>query len=478
MATVHVGRLLGPVGFSRTVAIKRLHPQFAKDPEFASMFLDEARLAARIRHPNVVATLDVVAHEGELLLVLDYVAGDTLSRLAPPHAEGGQPVPIGVVSGVMIGVLHGLHAAHEATNEVGEPLEIVHRDVSPQNVIVGIDGVARVLDFGVAKATGRSHHTREGVLKGKIAYMPPEQVKSGAVDRRVDVYAAAVVLWELLGGRRLFDGESDWHLSRAVLAGAHEAPSSVASGVPPEVDAIVMRGLSARPADRFPTALAMAEALERAVAPATPREIGAWVVGVGGEALRQRMGRVADVESGASDAHGVDPEADEVEASGARAPGTRKIAATAVAARPPVVDDEVTRELVTAQRVEPPRAPETSPTVEAPSVAPPASNRAWLVTGVAAAIVAAFVAGRFAIPERAPAEARPDAPPPGSVSARSAESAPTAPAASVEPPRLASATASTAAPPRKAPPRVEKPDCRMPYRIDAEGIKRLRPECL
>ena len=141
MATVHFGRLLGPVGFSRTVAIKRLHPQFAKDPEFVSMFLDEARLAARIRHPNVVPTLDVVATQGELFLVMDYVQGESLSKLIRIAREQGGCIPGRITAGILVGALHGLHAAHEAKNERGEPLGIVHRDISPQNVLVGSDGV-------------------------------------------------------------------------------------------------------------------------------------------------------------------------------------------------------------------------------------------------------------------------------------------------------------------------------------------------
>src|SRR5450432_3116813 len=168
MATVHFGRLLGPAGFSRTVAIKRLHPQFAKDPEFVAMFLDEARLAARIHHPNVIATLDVVALEGELFLVLEYVQGESFASLLRAARDRRTPVPLPVVSAVMTGVLHGLHAAHEAKNERGEPLRLVHRDVSPHNVLVGADGVPRVLDFGIAKAAGRLQTTREGHLKGKL----------------------------------------------------------------------------------------------------------------------------------------------------------------------------------------------------------------------------------------------------------------------------------------------------------------------
>jgi serine/threonine-protein kinase len=174
MATVYLGRLLGQVGFSRTVAIKCLHPQFAKDPDFMSMFLDEARLAARIQHPNAVQTLDVVATEADLFLVMEYLQGESLSRLIKASTAKGQAIPLEIVTSIICGMLHGLHAVHEARDEHGAPLGIVHRDVSPQNVLVGVDGVARVLDFGVAKAAGRIQTTREGQLKGKLSYMAPE----------------------------------------------------------------------------------------------------------------------------------------------------------------------------------------------------------------------------------------------------------------------------------------------------------------
>ena len=224
MATVHLGRLLGPVGFSRTVAIKRSHPEIATDPEFVSMFLDEARLAARIRHPNVVSTLDVVALEGELFFVMDYVQGESLSRLMRASKLLEQKIPPAIACTILAGVLHGLHAAHEAKSERGEPLNIVHRDVSPQNILVGVDGIARVLDFGVAKAVGRIATTREGQIKGKLAYMAPEQL-SGDNSRQSDIYAAAVVLWEVLTGERLFQADNPGELLNLVLHRKVPAPS-------------------------------------------------------------------------------------------------------------------------------------------------------------------------------------------------------------------------------------------------------------
>jgi serine/threonine-protein kinase len=281
MATVYVGRLTGSAGFARTVAIKRLHPQFARDPEFVTMFLDEARLASHIRHPNVVPTLDVVASHGELLLVMEYVQGASLSRLL---CARGQPASYPVLLRVMIDVLAGLAAAHEATDDSGAPLGVIHRDVSPQNVLVGADGVARLIDFGVAKAHGRVHTTRDSRLKGKLAYMAPEQLDGRGVTQRTDLYAASVMFWEMLTGKRLFSGDNELDVVAKLLRRDVTPPSRFASGLPPSVDAVVMKGLSAGPAERFGSARAMSAALAACGAPATAEEVGAWV----GEASGRR----------------------------------------------------------------------------------------------------------------------------------------------------------------------------------------------
>src|SRR5262245_12000396 len=155
MGSVSIGRFVGPGGFSKTVAIKRLHRHFACDPEFSAMFLDEARLAARIRHPNVASILDVVAADDEVIVVMEYIHGESLAHLSAALHRHGVALPPRIAVSVMTGVLSGLHAAHEATDDRGEPLRLVHRDVSPQNILVGTDGVVRVVDFGIAKAVGR-----------------------------------------------------------------------------------------------------------------------------------------------------------------------------------------------------------------------------------------------------------------------------------------------------------------------------------
>ena len=297
MATVHLARLLGPVGFARTVAIKRLHPHLAKDPDFVAMFLEEARLAARVRHPNVVATLDVVSDDGELFLVMEYVAGESLSRLVRKARERGELVPPRYAVGIVSGALEGLHSAHDARSEKGQPLGLVHRDVSPQNVHVGTDGVPRLLDFGIAKATNRVQETRTDQIKGKVAYMSPEQLAKGAIDRRADVYSASVVLWETLTGQRLFKADDVPSLVYAIINEEIVLPSTLVPDLPPGLDAIVMKGLEREADKRWSSAREMAAALEAVLAPAPAREIGEWVNSVAGDALDWRQELVDRIES-------------------------------------------------------------------------------------------------------------------------------------------------------------------------------------
>jgi eukaryotic-like serine/threonine-protein kinase len=287
MAVVHLGRLIGPVGFSRTVAIKHLHASYSHDPEFVAMFLDEARIAARIQHPNVVSTLDVVTTKGELFLVLEYVHGITLIKLLRESVRVGQKISPPVAISIGAGVLYGLHAAHEARRESGEPLEIVHRDVSPANVMIGADGVARVLDFGVAKASWRCQSTGEGIVKGKLKYMAPEHVAGKAIDRRTDVFAASVVIWEMLVGQQLIRSDTPGDILTEILARRPAPPSILVQGVPEALDDVVLRGLAPYPQDRYQTAHQMAVDLERALAPATTREVAEWVQRVGGDMLRE-----------------------------------------------------------------------------------------------------------------------------------------------------------------------------------------------
>lgn len=300
MATVHLAQQLGAAGFSRVVALKRPHESYAKHAGFVAMFLDEARLAARIRHPNVVQTLDVVTDAGELFLVMEYVHGESLLGLAKAAARAGAPMPVDIAAAIVAGVLHGLHAAHEATSEAGEPLGLVHRDATPHNVMVGVDGVARVLDFGVAKATERMQRTRDGKLKGKFSYMAPEQVRSEPVDRRTDVYAVAVMLWEISTGRSLFRRDNEAATLHAVLHDAVQPASILNPAVPASLDAVIARGASRDMQQRFSSAEAMALALEKAVTLASATRIGAWVREQCAETLHERARAIADIEAASS----------------------------------------------------------------------------------------------------------------------------------------------------------------------------------
>ncbi len=296
MATIHFGRLLGSAGFSRTVVIKRLREKHAKDPQVVAMLIDEARLAGRIRHPNVVQTLDVVYAEGELFVVLEYVHGDSLAHLLSATVDADEETDWRIVGSIAAGMLHGLHAAHEARSERGEPLGIVHRDVSPQNLLVGEDGVARVVDFGIAKAADRLARTSGGIVKGKLGYMAPEQLR-GEATRRSDVFAAGIVLWEALSTRRLFDAPSDLEIVRLLEREPIVAPSQLVPGLPKGYDDVVLRALSRSAPGRFETAHDMALALEKVAPVASASEVGAWVARKAGATLAARSRAIAAIES-------------------------------------------------------------------------------------------------------------------------------------------------------------------------------------
>ena len=277
MGRVYLGRAVGPGGFERRVAIKAMHDHVAADPAFSAMFLDEARLAARIHHPNVVPTLDVAA-DGSFI-VMEWVDGASLLELSAMLRRRDELLPLPVVLRIALDVLDGLEAAHALTADDGSLLGLVHRDVSPHNVLVGVDGVARLTDFGIAHASARLTTTREGQLKGKLPYMPPEQLENLDLDRRSDVYAAGCVLWEMLTGERLFRADSEAALVCAILAGPRQSPRDLRGDLPSALDACVMRALARREA-RFERAAELAEAIELAASAAAapiarPRAVAA-----------------------------------------------------------------------------------------------------------------------------------------------------------------------------------------------------------
>jgi eukaryotic-like serine/threonine-protein kinase len=290
MASVYLGRMSGSAGFSRLVAIKRLHPELATDRELIGMLVDEARIATRIRHTNVIDTLDLVVSDGAFSLVLEYVEGDSLSALVKTAKKAGETIPQDIALAIIHGVLRGLDAAHEARGTDGHPLGIVHRDVSPQNVLVGVDGVPRVIDFGIAKAIGKLEQTKPGEVRGKFSYMAPEQLMAKPITRQVDVYAAGVMLWELLTGERLFTAEDERAVCAAVLRGAIAAPSKVNPDVSSELDQIVLRATALDVGERYLTAREVITDLEKHPR-ASDEEVAAWVrrLTIEKRAQRQRM---------------------------------------------------------------------------------------------------------------------------------------------------------------------------------------------
>jgi serine/threonine-protein kinase len=297
MATVHLGRLDGAGGFSRVVAIKRLLPHLVQDSDFAEMLLKEARLAARVRHPNVVPTLDVVASKGEVLLVLEYVHGESLSALCRAQAKRNDLIPLNIVVSVMLEALEGLHAVHEATDERGRSLGMVHRDVSPPNVVVGVDGMARVLDFGIVKALEQLEETVPNRLKGKTGYMSPEQIRAERLTRASDIFAAGIVLWELLTLRRFASGSGDKERIDKIMAGNFPRPSEFRPELGEIIDDIVMRALAFDPNERYATARDFAQALGAAAEPASAGVVADWVRSLAERALAERARLLAQVEN-------------------------------------------------------------------------------------------------------------------------------------------------------------------------------------
>lgn len=296
MASVHLARMLGKGGFGKTVAMKRLHAQYAREAEFVTLFQDEARVTSGLTHANIVMTLDILEDEEELYLVMEYVHGASLSQILKSTGDGQSRLPLRIAVGIIAAMLDGLHAAHEATDENGNPLHIIHRDVSPQNVLVTFQGVTKIADFGIAKAAGRVHSTDDGSVKGKIGYLAPEQLLATEITPQTDVYAAGVVLWETLTNRRLIDFNSTGENLRAVLELDIEPPSKISADLPPALDEVVMRAVESAPEDRFASAKEMGIALRRATDVAHAAEIGDWLRAERPHLLQMRELGIADLQ--------------------------------------------------------------------------------------------------------------------------------------------------------------------------------------
>ncbi len=276
-------------GVSRLFAIKLLHPQLRTRPEVAAELLDEARVAASIRHANVVEVVEALETSAGVCLVMAYVEGDTLSALLRSAFTTATPIPLPIVARIMLDALAGLRAAHEARSPDGESLHLVHRDFSPQNLLVGIDGLTRLSDFGIAKFASQQNETATGIVKGKIGYMAPEQALGKVLDGRSDLWAAGVVCWETITGQRLLKSQNDANAILNLVSGANPPPPSSFRGVPPAVDALLASVLVRDRDQRIATAQAFFEAWEAAWPKiASHAEVGSYVRSVVGESLLER----------------------------------------------------------------------------------------------------------------------------------------------------------------------------------------------
>jgi serine/threonine-protein kinase len=469
MGNVHVARQVGPLGVTKRVAIKELHPHLARDAEFVAMLLEEARIQAALEHPNVVPVLDVVARDGELLVVLALVAGPSLAEILRPLREHHARVPASVAVGLVLDVLEGLHAAHELRGKDGVRLGVVHRDVSPHNILVA-DGVARITDFGVAKVLDRAQLTRGGQLKGKPGYMSPEQLDGRPVDARSDVFSAALLLAEMLTGARVCPSNDAAEVRRFFLSDlAMPAVWLAGRDVEPALAAWLARCLDVDPGARPTSARAAALALAEAHGRASAGEVAAWVERVAGELVAAKREAV-EISGGEDTATAPTGTAGTREASWVHAHGAPSTPAPG--------SREGTAALF--------RAPPT----------------ALLVT--LAAVAGAFVCGRSTREEQAVAQPvrRPSAtvvatplPPEAAPVARVGSPVPrglastpspsvtalVAPAMQRAPEPAPPFATRRAHPAREAPPAARSaatPSCTPPYDVDATGVRVFKPECL
>jgi serine/threonine-protein kinase len=301
MATVWAARIRGVRGFQRIVAVKLLSSALRAEPDAQAMFLDEARLSARIVHPNVAQILDYGEAHKRPYMALEWIDGESLARIASAQRARGGLLPLRWVLHVAAAACAGLHAAHEARDQDGEPLHLVHRDVSPQNIMVTFDGFAKVVDFGVAKSRRRTQITRVGVIKGKTGYFSPEQVRGEEIDRRSDLFSFGILLYLLVTDRHPFRGRSAVDTIQNIATRVPYAPRDLCPDLPPALDELILRALAKDPADRFQTAAEMQAALELVGAKLggrlTDREVGAVALdllpGVA-EGRRARLARVVD----------------------------------------------------------------------------------------------------------------------------------------------------------------------------------------
>src|SRR5689334_4628644 len=297
MASVHLARMDGPGGFQKWVAIKRIHPHLVEDDQFVDMFLDEARIAAGINHANVAQVFDLGKDDNTYWIAMEYLHGEPLREVMRRVEEQHTVFTPELAARICADAADGLHAAHELRGKNGQLLGLVHRDVTPHNLFLTYEGYTKVVDFGIAKVADRLSSTRAGTLKGKLAYMSPEQVRGAEVDRTTDIFALGVVLWELTTNQRLFRMDTDLDTLEKVQACVVPPPSTLIPGYPPELEACVMKALSKRKQDRFATAREFSRALQsflmRSGSFCGPEEVATFVREVFSDRIAKREAHLA-----------------------------------------------------------------------------------------------------------------------------------------------------------------------------------------
>lgn len=444
MGTVYLSRSRGVGGFQREVALKVMHAHLREEEHFATDLIEEAKLAVRIQHPNVVQVLDVGEDPHGVFLVMEYIEGESLAGLQRAGRKADAPIPERIGIRILADALLGLHAAHELRDEAGEPLGLVHRDFSPQNILVGIDGISKLTDFGIAKARSRLSHTATGLVKGKIHYMSPEQARTEEIDRRCDVWAGGVMVWETLAGCRLYKERADASILLRLITEPPPRLRTVNRDIPQALEDVVAHALATDVQARCPTAkrfadelLAAAEALGGV---ASQDEVAVYIRETSGMNLAKRRAQVGEVVKLRREIKTIAREStvDTKEL-------TTSPAAGVGIAVPTTDDDDMDTTLALS---DPPAArredEQTNITHSSPAIAPPQSRRTVRIVGMIAALAvggtAAYVLTRA--PQPGPASAT------GSTASAAAVVAPAPSAPGTSP----SASAVTPKPSQPAPP--------------------------